>query len=87
VTPHMRAVLIDWLSDVAKEFGVSDDAQATTVVYLDRILRTAHVPRKYFQLFGEVSTPAHTHTHTHTHAHVLGLSVILNDNLARTHIH
>jgi Cyclin, N-terminal domain len=52
VTHHMRAVLVDWLVDVAEEFSVQLRTLHLSVVLLDTVLRLIPTPRAKFQLVG-----------------------------------
>jgi cyclin-A len=52
ITPHMRAILVDWLVEVAQEYRVHDDTLFLTVAYLDRFLSARHCQRSKLQLLG-----------------------------------
>ncbi|KAK7410072.1 hypothetical protein VNO78_00562 [Psophocarpus tetragonolobus] len=52
VTPHMRAVLVDWLVDVADEYNFLSDTLHLSVSYIDRFLSVNPVikSRKYEEI-------------------------------------
>jgi len=53
MTPHMRAILVDWLVEVAQEYRLCSDTLFLAVAALDRFLsRCAPVPRERLQLAG-----------------------------------
>lgn len=52
MTPHMRAILVDWLVEVALEYRLCSDTLHLTVALLDRFLSAAPVGRDQLQLAG-----------------------------------
>ncbi|KAM6907235.1 cyclin-A1 [Xenentodon cancila] len=53
ITNGMRAILVDWLVEVAQDYRLSSETLHLAVNYLDRFLsRTAHVKRGKLQLVG-----------------------------------
>ncbi|KAM0859078.1 hypothetical protein ACQ4PT_047441 [Festuca glaucescens] len=52
VTPNMRAILIDWLVEVAEEYKLVADTLYLTVAYVDRFLSANPLGRKHLQLLG-----------------------------------
>jgi len=54
ITPHMRSILVDWLIEVAMEYGLTSDTLYLTINYLDRYLSKRTVSRGNLQLLGIV---------------------------------
>jgi len=54
VSPHMRAVLVDWMREVAAEHKIHDDTYFLAVRLVDRLLTVVAVPRRELQLVGAV---------------------------------
>lgn len=52
MTPHMRAILVDWLVEVALEYRLCSDTLHLTVSLLDRFLSVMPVGRDQLQLAG-----------------------------------
>ncbi|XP_047049609.1 cyclin-A3-2-like [Lolium rigidum] len=52
VTPNMRAILVDWLVEVAEEYKLVADTLYLTVAYVDRFLSANQLGRKRLQLLG-----------------------------------
>ncbi|XP_010500243.1 PREDICTED: cyclin-A3-4 isoform X2 [Camelina sativa] len=52
LTPHMRAVLVDWLVEVAEEYKLVSDTLYLTVSYIDRFLSVKPINRQKLQLVG-----------------------------------
>mmetsp|Transcript_42851 Transcript_42851/g.69488 ORF Transcript_42851/g.69488 Transcript_42851/m.69488 type:complete len:449 (+) Transcript_42851:240-1586(+) len=52
ITPCMRAVLVDWLVDVHREFGLVTETLYSSVCLLDRFLSKNQVERRRLQLVG-----------------------------------
>src|SRR4051794_36495539 len=52
VNPNMRAILVDWLVEVAEEYNLSSDTLYLCVNYVDRYLAQASVSRRQLQLLG-----------------------------------
>ena len=52
VTPQMRAILIDWLVEVAQEYHLSAETLHLCVYYTDRFLSRTPVQRSRLQLVG-----------------------------------
>ncbi|XP_010461520.1 PREDICTED: cyclin-A3-4-like isoform X2 [Camelina sativa] len=52
ITPHMRAVLVDWLVEVAEEYKLVSDTLYLTVSYIDRFLSVKPINRQKLQLVG-----------------------------------
>ncbi|XP_066372768.1 cyclin-A3-1-like [Miscanthus floridulus] len=52
VTPNMRAILIDWLVEVAEEYKLVSDTLYLTVSYIDRFLTANALNRQRLQLLG-----------------------------------
>ena len=52
MTPHMRAILVDWLVEVALEYRLCSDTLHLTVALLDRFLSAEPVSRDQLQLAG-----------------------------------
>lgn len=52
MTPHMRAILVDWLVEVAMEYRLCSDTLHLTVALLDRFLSVVPVGRDQLQLAG-----------------------------------
>lgn len=52
VTSNMRAVLVDWLVEVAEEYKLQSDTLYLTVSYIDRYLSKSVMDRKRLQLLG-----------------------------------
>lgn len=48
----MRAILVDWLVEVAEEYKLVSDTLYLTVNYIDRYLSAHKVTRKKLQLLG-----------------------------------
>ena len=52
VTPNMRAILIDWLVEVAEEYKLVSNTLYLTVSYIDRFLSANALNRQRLQLLG-----------------------------------
>jgi cyclin A len=52
ITPHMRAILVDWLIEVAEEYKLSSETLYLAVSYIDRYLSKKTVLRGKLQLVG-----------------------------------
>jgi len=52
ISPKMRAVLVDWLVEVAEEFKVHAETLHLAVSYVDRFLTMNVVTRDKLQLLG-----------------------------------
>ncbi|KAJ1294574.1 hypothetical protein BS78_01G155400 [Paspalum vaginatum] len=52
VTPNMRAILVDWLVEVAEEYKLVSDTLYLTVSYIDRFLSAKTLNRQRLQLLG-----------------------------------
>jgi cyclin A len=52
LTPHMRAVLVDWLVEVAEEYKLVSDTLYLTISYVDRFLSVKPINRQKLQLVG-----------------------------------
>ncbi|KAJ8539526.1 hypothetical protein K7X08_013778 [Anisodus acutangulus] len=52
VTANMRAILVDWLVEVAEEYKLLSDTLYLTVSYIDRFLSVNVIPRQRLQLLG-----------------------------------
>jgi len=52
ITEQMRAILIDWLSEVTEEYRLCLNTLFLTVNYTDRILEVCPIPRSKLQLLG-----------------------------------
>jgi cyclin B len=53
VTPKMRSVLLDWISEVHHQFNLENETFHMAVSMIDRYLQAVHsTPRKYLQLVG-----------------------------------
>ncbi|KAL1200928.1 Cyclin-A3-4 [Cardamine amara subsp. amara] len=52
LTPHMRAILVDWLVEVAEEYKLVSDTLYLTVSYIDRFLSSKAINRQKLQLVG-----------------------------------
>jgi len=52
MTPHMRAILVDWLVEVALEYRLCSDTLHLTVALLDRFLSAVPIGRDQLQLAG-----------------------------------
>ncbi|WVZ59817.1 hypothetical protein U9M48_009912 [Paspalum notatum var. saurae] len=52
VTPNMRAILVDWLVEVAEEYKLVSDTLYLTVSYIDRFLSAKPLNRQRLQLLG-----------------------------------
>lgn len=52
ITADMRAVLIDWLVDVAEEYKLLPETLYLTASYIDRYLSCNAINRKRLQLLG-----------------------------------
>jgi cyclin-A len=50
VNPAMRAILVDWLVEVAQEYRLTSDTLFLSVAYIDRFLSLADVRRNKLQL-------------------------------------
>ena len=55
ITPGMRAILIDWLVEVADEYNLRLQTLYLTVSYVDRFLSKMSVLRNKLQLVGAAS--------------------------------
>lgn len=55
INPNMRAILVDWLVEVAEEFQLHLDTLHLAVSYTDRYLSKVSVPRNKLQLLGTTS--------------------------------
>ena len=62
ITPHMRAILVDWLIEVAEEYKLSSETLYLAVSYIDRYPFPPHRPflplisfRRSFYLFFDPS--------------------------------
>ncbi|CAL5196780.1 unnamed protein product [Lathyrus oleraceus] len=55
INPSMRAILIDWLVEVAEEYRLVPDTLYLTVNYIDRYLSRNAMNRKQLQLLGVAS--------------------------------
>jgi cyclin A len=54
INPHMRAILVDWLVEVAEEYKLASETLYLTINYIDRYLGLKQVPRCKLQLIGVV---------------------------------
>jgi len=52
ITPDMRAILVDWLVEVAQEYQLVSDTFFLTINYIDRFLSREPVMRSKLQLVG-----------------------------------
>jgi len=52
ISPKMRAVLVDWLVEVAEEFNLHAETLHLAVSYVDRFLTMNVVTRDKLQLLG-----------------------------------
>ena len=52
ITPNMRAILVDWLVEVAEEYNLKEATLFTSVNYIDRCLAFFQVTRHQLQLLG-----------------------------------
>lgn len=52
ITPVMRAILVDWLVEVAEEYKIVSDTLFLTVNYIDIYLSAHKLPRNKLQLLG-----------------------------------
>ncbi|XP_052146699.1 cyclin-A3-1 [Oryza glaberrima] len=52
VTANMRAILVDWLVEVAEEYKLVSDTLYLTVSYIDRFLSAKAINRQKLQLLG-----------------------------------
>ena len=52
INNSMRAILVDWLVEVAEEYKLSQDTLYLAVNYIDRFLSSMVVLRKKLQLVG-----------------------------------
>jgi cyclin A len=52
VSPNMRAILVDWLVEVAEEYKLVSDTLYLTVSYIDRFLSANALNRQRLQLLG-----------------------------------
>ncbi|KAA8537813.1 hypothetical protein F0562_027607 [Nyssa sinensis] len=52
VTPNMRAILVDWLVEVAEEYKLLSDTLYLTISYIDRFLSLNVIHRQRLQLLG-----------------------------------
>jgi cyclin-A len=55
VTSEMRAVLVDWLVEVAEEYKLVTETLYLTVAYLDRFLSARRIDPPQLQLLGVTS--------------------------------
>jgi len=55
ITPNMRAILVDWLVEVAEEYKLSSETLYLAVSYIDRYLSKRPVLRGQLQLVGVAS--------------------------------
>lgn len=56
ITPHMRAILLDWMMEVSNEFSLKRETFYMAVNFVDRILSAKHhVIKNELQLIGIVS--------------------------------
>lgn len=55
ITPNMRAILVDWLIEVAEEYKLSSETLYLAVSYIDRFLSKKIVLRGKLQLVGVAS--------------------------------
>ncbi|KAF5950012.1 hypothetical protein HYC85_012005 [Camellia sinensis] len=52
VSPNMRAILVDWLVEVAEEYELYSDTLHLSIFYIDRFLSTNDLNRQKLQLLG-----------------------------------
>ena len=52
VTPAMRAILVDWMVEVAQEYKLHSETLFQAVGLVDRYLSIIQVPRNHLQLIG-----------------------------------
>lgn len=52
ITTNMRAVLVDWLVEVAEEYKLVPDTLYLTVSHIDRYLSHCNIKRHRLQLLG-----------------------------------
>lgn len=52
ITPNMRAILVDWLVEVAEEYNLKQETLFTSVNFIDRSLGLFQVTRHKLQLLG-----------------------------------
>lgn len=55
ITPNMRRILIDWLSEVVEDYHLKIETFHLATNYLDRYLSVKTVPKAYLQLLGASS--------------------------------
>lgn len=54
ISPNMRAILVDWLVEVAEEYKLSNETLHLACNYIDRFLSRCSVSKKNLQLLGVV---------------------------------
>jgi cyclin A len=54
ISPNMRAILLDWLVEVAEEYKLSNETLHLACNYIDRFLSRCSVSKKNLQLLGVV---------------------------------
>jgi hypothetical protein len=52
IDPNMRAILVDWLVEVAHKFDLMPESFYLTIYIIDRFLSMQAVPRRELQLVG-----------------------------------
>lgn len=52
VSVNMRAILVDWLVEVAEEYKLLSDTLYLTISYIDKFLSTTTLNRQRLQLLG-----------------------------------
>lgn len=52
ITANMRAILVDWLVEVAEEYKLVPDTLYLTISYIDRFLSSNALNRQMLQLLG-----------------------------------
>lgn len=55
ITPNMRRILVDWLSEVVEDYHLKIETFHLATNYLDRYLSVKTVPKAYLQLLGASS--------------------------------
>jgi hypothetical protein len=63
INPTMRAILVDWLIEVAQEYKLSSDTLFLAAAYIDRFLSLTDVKRNRLQLVSGQPPPARIPSH------------------------
>ena len=86
ITPVMRAILIDWLIEVAEEYQLTQQTLFLAVSYVDRVLGRTPVPRHYLQLIGVCCLLIASYVFSHSFFNFSVIAISCGSVTALTHV-